>query len=103
MRKLFVILAVAFSVLGIVFTILPLGTLAFLPIGIALIFSFLAIQKSKFNHKKLPKIILFISALTLLVVIGKVIFVKDVVVSDKQFEQKKVESKKEDIKDLEGL
>ncbi|MDD4971395.1 MAG: hypothetical protein PHT07_18345 [Paludibacter sp.] len=103
MRKLVVISAITFSVLGIVFTILPLGTLAFLPIGIALILSFLAILKSKFNHKKLPKIILFISALTLLVVIGKVIFVKDVVVSDKQFEQKKVESKKEDIKDLEGL
>lgn len=103
MRKLYVIAAVFFAVLGIVFTILPLGTIAFLPIGVALILSFLAIYKSNFNQQKLPKIILFISALTFLVVIGKVIFVKDVVVSDKQFEKNKVESKKEDIKDLEGL
>jgi len=103
MRKLFVILAVIFAVLGIIFAILPLGTIAFLPIGIAIISSILAIQNSILNHKTLPKIILFISAITLLVVIGKVIFVKDVVVPDKQFEQKKVESKKEDIKDLEGL
>jgi hypothetical protein len=103
MRKLYVISAVFFAVLGIVFTILPLGTIAFLPIGITLILSFLAIYKSKFNQQKLPKIILFISILTFLVVIGKVIFVRDIVASDKLFEQNKVESKKEDIKDLEGL
>ena len=103
MRKLFVILAIFFAVLGIAFTILPLATIALLPIGLAMILSFIAIQKSKLTQKKLPKIILFISALTLLVVIGKVVFVKDVVVSDKQFELKKEESKKEDIKDLEGL
>jgi hypothetical protein len=103
MRKLYVISAVFFAVLGIVFTILPLGTIAFLPIGITLILSFLAIYKSKFNQQKLPKIILFISVLTFLVVIGKVIFVRDIVASDKLFEQNKVESKKEDIKDLEGL
>lgn len=103
MRKLFIILAVFFAVLGIAFTILPLGTIALLPIAFTLILSFLAIQKSKLNQKKLPKIILLISAITLLVVIGKVVFVKNVVVSDKQFELKKEESKKEDIKDLEGL
>jgi len=103
MRKLYVISAVFFAVLGIVFTILPLGTIAFLPIGITLVLSSLAIYQSKFNQQKLPKIILYISVLTFLVVIGKVIFVKDVVVSDKQFEQIKVESKKEDVKDLEGL
>ena len=103
MRKLLVITAIFFAVIGITFTILPLGTIAFLPIVIALILSFLAIQKSKVEQKILPKIVLFISILTLLVVIGKVIFVKDVLVTDKQFEIKKEESKKEDIKDLEGL
>lgn len=103
MRKFFVISAVIFAVLGIVFTVLPLGTIAFLPIGVAFVLSFLAIYKSKANQKRLPKIILVVLALTFLVVVGKVVFVKDVVVSDKQFEQNKVESKKEDIKDLEGL
>ena len=103
MRKMFIISAIIFAVLGIVFTILPLGTIAFLPIGIAVILSFLALQKSKHNQGKLPKLILFISTLTLLVVMGKVVFIKDVVVTDKQFELKKEESKKEDIKDLEGL
>ena len=100
---MFIISAIIFAVLGIVFTILPLGTIAFLPIGIAVILSFLALQKWKHNQGKLPKLILFISTLTLLVVIGKVVFIKDVVVTDTQFELKKEESKKEDIKDLEGL
>jgi len=103
MRKFLVISAIFFALLGIVFTILPLGTIAFLPIGIALILSGLAIQKSKNSQRKIPKLILLISFLTLLVVIGKVIFIKDVVISDTQFELKKEESKKEDIKDLEGL
>jgi len=103
MRKVFIITSVFFAVIGIVFTILPLGTIAFLPIGITFILSVISIQQSKSNQKKLPKLILFISALTFLVVIGKVVFVKDVIVPDKQFEQNKIEQKKEDIKDLQGL
>jgi len=103
MRKFLVISSGVFATLGIALTILPLGTLALIPIGIALVLSFLAINSSKLNQKILPKWILFISAITFLVVIGKVVFIQDKVVSDKQFEQKKVESKKEDIKDLEAL
>lgn len=98
MRKLFIISAIVFAVLGIAFIILPFGMMALLPIGLTLILSFLAIQKSKPNQKKLPKIILFISALMLLVAIGKVVFIKDVAVSGMQSGLKK-----EDIKDLEGL
>jgi len=94
MRKIFVILSISFACLGIIFTILPLGTIAFLPIGIALISSFLAVQNSKYNQKTLPKIVLFTAVITLLFVIGKAVFVKNVVVSENQFEQKKVESKK---------
>ena len=103
MRKFLIISAVIFGLLGIVFTILPLGTIAFLPIGITFILSGIAIQKSKNSQRSLPKIILFISVLTFLVVIGKAIFTKDIVVTDTQFELKKEESKKEDIKELEGL
>jgi len=89
MRKFLIISAVVFTLLGIVFTILPLGTIAFLAIGIAFILSGFAIQKSKSSQQKLPKIILFISVLTFLVVIGKVIFIKDVTATDKQYELKK--------------
>jgi EamA domain-containing membrane protein RarD len=103
MRKLFVVLAIVFAVLGIVFAILPLGTLAFLPIGLALLFAFIAFVNSDITQKNLPKWILIISGLTLIAVIGKVALVKDEVAKDVQFEQKKEESKKEDLKDLEDL
>ncbi|MEI6554930.1 MAG: hypothetical protein WCL70_05045 [Paludibacter sp.] len=103
MRKFFLIIAIIFTILGIAFTILPLGTLAVLPIAIAIISSLLAFYKSDNKLKKIPRIIVIISLTTFLAVIGKTVLFKDKVVSDKQFELKKEESKKEDIKDLEGL
>lgn len=103
MRKLFLITSIVFAVLGIVFTILPLGTIAFLPIIISLLSGFLTFYKSTIEQKKLPRIIILISAVTFLTVIGKAVLIKDKVVADKQFEIKKEESKKEDIKDLEGI
>jgi len=103
MRKFFIISSIVFAILGIVFTILPLGTIAVLPVGIAILAAILAFIKSSMEKRMLPRIILIISATTLLVVIGKAVLVKDKVTVDKQFEIKKEESKKEDIKDLEGL
>jgi hypothetical protein len=106
MRKFFIILSIIFGVIGIVFTILPMGTLALLPIGLAILFSVLAIVNSKNNNKKLPKWLLIISAIILLSSIGKDVFVKDEVTVDQKFikekEQSKVEAKK-DLEDLEGL
>jgi len=103
MRKLFIYLSSFFVVLGILFTILPLGTIAFLPILLALVFSFLAFEKSVASLKKIPKVLIFVSALTLLVVVGKVVFIADEVVEDKQFDQNKIESKQEAVEELEGL
>jgi len=80
-----------------------LGTIALLPIGLALIFSFLSFKKSEKNQKKIPKLLLIVSALTLLVVVGKEVFIKDEVIIDKQFDQNKIESKKDAVKELEGL
>ena len=103
MRLFLIISAIIFAVLSLTFTILPLGTIAFLPVVLTLIFSLLAFLKSNDKQKILPRIILIISVLNLLVVVGKIVLIKDKVVNDKQFELKKEESKKEDIKDLEGL
>ncbi|MEI6752686.1 MAG: hypothetical protein WCK78_05905 [Paludibacter sp.] len=103
MRKFFLITAIVFTVLGITFTILPLGTIAMIPVAFAITFSLFAFYKSTALLKTIPRIVLIISAITLLVIIGKSVLIKDRVVTDKQFEIKKEESKKEDIKDLEGL
>ena len=103
MRKLFIILASVFCVLGITFTILPLGTLAIIPIGIALILAFLAFKKSDKNQQKFPKILLIIAGICLLAVVGKELFIKDEVAKDTTFEKTKIENKKEDKKELEDL
>ena len=103
MRKLILILASVFCVLGIAFTILPMGTLAVLPIGAALILAFLAFKKSDENQQKFPKILLIVAGICLLAVIGKELFIKDEVAKDVTFEKTKIENKKEDKKELENL
>ena len=103
MRKLFLILACFFGALGISFTILPMDTLAFLPIGLAIIFGLLTLKKSEESEKKFPKIILIIAALCSVVVLGKTLLIEDEVAIDTQFEQQKIETKQEAKKELEEL
>lgn len=103
MRKLFLITAIIFSSFGILFSVLPLGTLAFLPIGLALIFALLAFWKSETSQKKLPKWLLITGVVCIVFVLGKTYFIEDKVAVDAQFEKQKTEGDKEDLKDLEGL
>ena len=103
MRKLLIGLAVFFTLLTIVLSVLPFDTLAFLPIGLAIAFGLLLMQKSNENQKKIPKILLTITALCSAFVLGKTILVKDEVEIDKTFEQQKIETKQEAKKDLEEL
>jgi hypothetical protein len=106
MRKLLLILAVVFCSLGILFSVLPLGTLAFLPIGVGLIFAFLTFWKSETIQKKLPKWLMLVSLICVVFVLGKTFLIKDEVAVDTQFEKEKIEAKKEaqkDLEDLEGL
>ena len=103
MRKLFLVIASIFTTLSIVFAFLPLGTLALIPIGIAILFGFLTLKKSDLKQQKVVKVILLFAILSLVFVVGKEIFTKDEVVIDKQFDTKKIESEKEAKKDLEEL
>lgn len=103
MRQLFLGITVFFTILSAVFAFLPLGTLALIPIGIALIFGFLAIKKSDLGQAKWVKLFLAITILSLLIVVGKVIFITDAVEKDQQFETQKLESKEEAQKELEEL
>jgi intracellular septation protein A len=103
MRQLFLVIASIFTVLSVVFAFLPLGTLALIPIGIALVFGFLTLKKSNENQAKWVKGFLFITFLSLLFVIGKEVFTKDEVEVDQQFETEKVESKNNAQKELEEL
>jgi len=103
MRKLFLVIASIFTILSIFFAFLPLGTLALIPVGIALVFGFLALKKSDDKQVKFVKLLLLLSFLSLSVVIGKEVFTKDELEVDQQFEEKKIESKKEAQQDLEQL
>ena len=103
MRQLFLVIASIFTVLSVVFAFLPLGTLALVPIGIALLFGFLALKKSDTKQAKWVKVLLVVSVLSLVFVVGKEFLTKDEVELDKQFDVKRLESKKEAQKELEDL
>ena len=103
MRQLFLVIASIFTVLSVVFALLPLGTLALIPVGIALLFGFLALKKSDTKQAKWVKVLLVVSVLSLVFVVGKEFLTKDEVEVDKQFDVKKLESKKEAQKELEDL
>ena len=101
MNRLFIILAIVFGVFGIAFTILPLGTLALIPIALGIIFAFLSVMRQR--EKLFPKIVLLAVFVNLLTVIGREVFVKDVVEADQQFENVKQQSEQEAQKELEDL
>lgn len=103
MRKLFLGITIFFAFLSVIFAILPLGTLALFPVGIALFFGFLALKKSDAKQAKWVKVFLIITALSLVFVIAKEIFMVDAVEADQKFNTQKIESKQEAQKELEGL
>ncbi len=103
MRKLLLISTVVFTVLAILFSVLPMDTLAFLPIGIAIALSLTTLLKSDENQKKFPKILLIISVICSFFVLGKTLFIKDEIEVDQKFEQQKIETKQEAKKELEEL
>jgi hypothetical protein len=103
MRKTFLILAIIFTVISIIFSVLPFDTLALAPIGITLIFIFIAFKKSSVKQRKGPKILFTITYICAIAVLGKTFLIKDKVAVDTQFEQQKIDTKQEAKKDLEDL
>lgn len=103
MRKLLLVLSIVFISLGLLFSVLPLDTLAFLPIGLGLVMAFLTLKKSQGFQTKLPKWLILTALICAVFVLGKTLLIKDEVAVDQQFEQQKIETKKEAQKDLEEL
>lgn len=103
MRKTFVTIAIIFTILSIVFSVLPLDTLALAPIGLALLFIFLAFKKSDVEQRKLPKRLFVVTYICAIIVLGKTFLIKDKVAVDTKFEQQKIETRQEAKKELEDL
>jgi uncharacterized membrane protein HdeD (DUF308 family) len=102
MRKASIVLAFLSLIIGIIFAILPMGTLGILPTGLAILFSGIAFIKSDKNQRNIPKWLLIIAGIILVATLIRSM-IPDEVQEDAQFEQKKIESKQEDLKDLEEL
>ena len=98
------VIAAVFAILGLVFTILPLESFGLASLGIAVLVAIIVILVFKEKKKKsFSKYLILFSIVVSIVAASKLIFVKNKVVKDKQFEQTIKKSQQEDIKDLEGL
>jgi hypothetical protein len=103
MKNLYTTLAVFFLILSAIFSYLPLGTIALVPISFAFLFSFLFFKKSDIKNNKFAKILLILTTVCILFVLVKVFFIKSEVELDTKFEQQKIENNKDAKKDLEEL
>ncbi len=102
MRKTLVILSI-FSIIGLVFIILPMGTLAFTVVLPAMVFAIMAFFFSKENSKKLPKWLLIVTLTLFLAVLAKEVLLNDKVAKDTNFIQEKEKSMQEAQKELEEI
>ena len=103
MKRLFNALAIVFLVSGLAFTILPLGAVAFIPIGLALVFAAVALFVTKTENKKTSEALLIIGAF-----LGLTVIVKDVVIEQRlafktEEELKMWEQMEENLRELEEL
>jgi hypothetical protein len=102
MRKIALLLAYLFCALSVLFIVLPMGTLGLIPVVLTLILSGFAWAKSNATQKKVPFILLILSAIILVFILVRSL-IPDEVATDKQFEQRKEINKKQDLEDLENL
>ncbi len=106
MKKTFIVLCIIFGVMGIILTILPLGTLALTVVIPAMIFAFLAVFFSKEKPGKLPKILVLFTVTLFFTVLAKEVFTSDKVTQDTKFMQEKEKSLQDaqhDLEEIEGL
>ena len=104
MKTIFNVLAIVFLALGLAFTILPLGTIAFLPVGIALFFAAVALFIAKEGGKKLSFALLVVSFALGLAVVVKNVFIADTVAIETEEELlKRDQSEQENMMELEEL
>ncbi len=98
------VLAIVFLALGLVFTILPLGTIAFLPLILALAASVASLLITKCGSKKMAQWLLAVTLAMSVAVVVKNFAFKDKVAPETEAEQQQQEqSEQENLKDLEGL
>ena len=103
MRKFLIFLTIFFLVFSLIFVILPMGTIALLPTGLALAGGILAFVKSEPVLRKMPKWLMITAIALFVVALGKVIFVKNEAENDQVFLQEQIQSTEEAQQELEEL
>ena len=103
MRKFLIILTIFFLVFSLIFVILPMGTIALLPTGLALAGGILAFVKSEPALRKMPKWLMITAIALFVVALGKVIFVKNEAENDQVFLQEQIQSTEEAQQELEEM
>ncbi|QLE02336.1 hypothetical protein HX109_12495 [Galbibacter sp. BG1] len=104
MRITLIILSAVALVIAVIFAILPLGTIALIPILIALLLALILKYKySKGQKQLMPNIFLGVAILCGVIVISKSLFAEEKVVEDTQYEERIEESQEEAIEELEEI
>lgn len=104
MRTFLIVIDIIAIITGIIFVILPMGTIAFLPVVFAIILAIIVYLTSRKKNKTVfPRILLALSVTIFFVVIAKDVLVKDKVVIEQGFIQEKMDSKSQAQKELENL
>lgn len=105
MRILFTVLALISSVLSVIFSVLPLSNLTFIPAIAALIFGLIAfyISNKKQQPKHTIKLAFLLTILALALATYKSIFSTSEVGNTEELEQKEQQSEEEAIEELEDL
>ncbi len=104
MRKTFIILSIILTLFGIIFTVLPMQKFGMIAAFCAVILSVLGYHKSEITNSNFPKYLSMIAMGTFFCATYFTFFTKaEIVEIDPQFEQQKIESQKQDQKDLQDL
>lgn len=105
MKIIYLILGIISVILSLILSILPFGKLAFIPIILATIFSFLLFREYKKDGKNTGVIkILFLGIIiSLAVSIYRTIFTENKVVETEKTIEKEKQSEEDAIKELEGI
>ena len=105
MRIIILVLGFLAAIIAAIMTVLPFGSLAFIPIGAALIFGLISYSLARKDNSgtAAPKFLLIVAVLTLALGIYRTAFNKNVVEDDIETIQNEEESLEEAKKELEDI
>lgn len=105
MRQLLIILALISGLLGLALSILPFGSIAFIPIVLGLIFALIAFKLAKKDAKNISaiKFIFLLLIIALGLTIYRTVFDKNVVADDIETIQNEEDSLEDAKKELEDI